>query len=320
MSIQKQKDVLAEIPIEKIDRNPENPRLFFREQELIELTDSIRKFGVRVPISVFKEKGRYILIDGERRWRASLKLNKKTVPAIIQDKPDALQNLLLMFNIHALREQWDLLTISIKLPKIIELYALKNKVEPNEKQLSEETGLSRSLIRRCRLLMDLPEHHIDNIKSELKKPKSQQKISEDFYIELERSLTTVARAMPQIIGDDIQREQARQAMLEKYRGGVIKNLVDLRKIAKIARASVVGADVKTAEKQLKQLFSQSNYSIDRAFEGSVSSAYSERDTKTHIERLLDDLSSLKISDLDEDTIALLEDLVKLAQKFIRSQA
>ena len=112
---------LREIAVELIDKNPENPRLVFRPQELETLQESISRYGVQVPISVFKKGRRYILIDGERRWRYSLKLNRKTIPALVQEEPDHLTNLLLMFNIHALREQWDLLTIAFKLPRTIQL-------------------------------------------------------------------------------------------------------------------------------------------------------------------------------------------------------
>src|SRR5688572_20469193 len=97
---------LKDISVDLIDRNPENPRVFFRQEELDSLLDSIRQYGVQVPITVYRYRNRYTLIDGERRWRCSIKLNKKTIPALVQDKPDDLTNLLLMFNIHALREQW----------------------------------------------------------------------------------------------------------------------------------------------------------------------------------------------------------------------
>ena len=107
---------LEQIPVDRIDRNPENPRIIFRGDELNQLLKSIRRRGVQVPVSVYKEGSRYVLIDGERRWRCCLKLNRKTIPALVQHKPDTLTNLLLMFNIHALREQWDLLTMARSYP------------------------------------------------------------------------------------------------------------------------------------------------------------------------------------------------------------
>jgi ParB family chromosome partitioning protein len=192
-------ELLREVPVDLVDRNPENPRLVFRPGELSQLTDSISRLGVQVPISVYRDGKRFVLIDGERRWKCSIKLNKKTIPAIIQEKPDPLSNLLLMFNIPALREQWDLLTIALKLPRVVDLLTERLRRIPNERDLSAETGLSPGIIRRCKLLMELPQQYTGMILQELQKPKSKQKLTEDFFIEMERSLKTVSRAMPELL-------------------------------------------------------------------------------------------------------------------------
>ena len=294
---------LRDIRVDQIDRNPENPRIVFRPSELETLTESIRRYGVQVPISVFKEGRRYVLVDGERRWRCSLKLNKATIPALVQDKPTALKNLLLMFNIHALREQWDLLTIALKLPRVIELLT-RNGKPPTERELSIETGLSRGLLRRCRLLMELPERYRDDLLDELNKPKNQQKLTEDFFIEMERSLTTVQRAMPAVVDD---KDRIRDVLISKYKQGTIKNIVDFRNLAKIARASrVVATDKDKASSVLRKVFDKNNYSIEQAYGDSVSEAYSERDLLTRIDGLIDRLQG--IGSVDE---ALRESLSQL---------
>src|SRR2546430_16730916 len=112
MSNGSQQSKLKDISPNEITRNEDNPRLFFRSDEMATLMASIKQYGIQVPITVFEEGGRYHLIDGERRWRCADKLNLKRIPAIVQPKPTPLNNLLLMFNIHALREQWDYLTIA----------------------------------------------------------------------------------------------------------------------------------------------------------------------------------------------------------------
>src|SRR5881396_3653793 len=142
---------LADVPLERIRPNPDNPRLTFRQGELDELQESIRRYGVQVPIAVFKRGTDYVLIDGERRWRSASKLNLKTIPALIQDEPSPLQNLLLMFNIHALREQWDPLTIALKLPRVVALLQRELGKPPTEIDISAHTGLPRGVIRRSRL-------------------------------------------------------------------------------------------------------------------------------------------------------------------------
>jgi ParB family chromosome partitioning protein len=213
---------LEMVKTDLIDRNPENPRVYFRPNELEDLVESIRVHGVQVPISVYKEGNRYVLIDGERRWRCSLKLNRRDIPALVQPKPDPLRNLLLMFNIHGLREQWDLLTIALKLTRVIELLRTDLDREPTERDISLQTGLNRSVIRRSKLLLQLPQEYKDEILEELKKPKGQQKITEDLFIEMERALRTVERAMPEVIPD---KDAARKVLLDKFKKGIIDNRV-----------------------------------------------------------------------------------------------
>ena len=288
---------LQKISVDRIDRNPENPRIFFRQEELDSLLDSIRQFGVQVPITVYKHRSRYILIDGERRWRCSIKLNKPTIPALIQEKPDELTNLLLMYNIHALREQWDLLTIANKLPRIINLLEERDSRTPTEIVLSQYTGLKRGVIRRCRLLMDLPDEYKQELLNELEKPKPEQKLSEDFFIEMERALKTVERAMPAVVDD---KDQVRWVLIDKYKDGVIENMVDFRDMAKIARAEKVECDTDIAEQTLRRLFKKNKYSIKEAFKESVSEAYSERDILTRINGLITRLEEFESGDFDEE--------------------
>ena len=287
---------LTDVPVGLIDRNPENPRIIFRSGELEKLLRSIQEFGVQVPISVYKEGNRFVLLDGERRWRCSIKLNKRTIPALVQEKPSVLTNLLLMFNIHSLREQWDLLTQSTKLPRVIELLTDELGRKPTEAELVDRTGLSRSTIRRCKLLIELPDEYRSQMLLELKLPKSQQKLTEDFFIEMERALTTVQRSMPAVIEN---RDSVRRVLIEKYREGTIANRTDFRYLPKIARATKIEADEQKAHRVLEKVFAQNSYSPKQAYERSVAAVYAERDLLGRI-RSLDEQLSLFDLDLDED--------------------
>lgn len=315
MSTSMQTGTLADIPVGRIRPNQDNPRTTFRQGELDDLQESIRQYGVQVPIAVFKRGGDYVLIDGERRWRCASKLNMATIPALIQKEPAPLQNLLLMFNIHALREQWDLLTIALKLPKIMALLQEEEGGVPTEQVLSAKTGLSRGVIRRCRLLTELPDKYQRMLLEELKKPKSKQQLSEDLFIEMEKALKTVSRAMPDAI-DDI--EKARSVLLKKYRDKVIDNIVDLRKVAKIARAGNIDADTNRARRAIQRLFSDPRYSIDRAWDDSVSEAYAERDIVSRIESLLNRLEEVRGGAIDEDVREKLEELIERARDILEA--
>jgi ParB/RepB/Spo0J family partition protein len=316
MNIDASNAELREVPVKLIDRNPENPRILFRAGELEQLLESIRIYGVQVPISVYRDGRRYVLIDGERRWRCCLKLNKETIPALVQDKPQPLTNLLLMFNIHALREQWDLLTIALKLPRVIKLLTQQLGTRPNERHISAQTGLSLGVIRRCKLLIELPDEYKDTILEELQKPKPKQRLTEDFFIEMERALKTVDRAMPAVIRD---RDAARKALIAKYRSNTITNIVQFRQIAKIARADNVAADPRVAQRVLKRLFEPNEYSIEQAYSDSVSEAYSERDLLSRLDALVERLDTLRPSDVDDALREKLRILVEHAQRLLRSR-
>jgi ParB family chromosome partitioning protein len=78
-----------EIPVEAIDRNPFQTRSSVNETQLAELAASITANGVVQPILVRPQpNGRYQLIAGERRWRASIQAGKKTIPAILRQVSD----------------------------------------------------------------------------------------------------------------------------------------------------------------------------------------------------------------------------------------
>ena len=77
------------VPIDRIEPNPENPRLLFEESALAELASSIREHGVLQPILV-RPAGRdhYQLVAGERRWRAARLAGLLTIPALIEELDD----------------------------------------------------------------------------------------------------------------------------------------------------------------------------------------------------------------------------------------
>ena len=78
-----------EIAVEKIDRNPFQTRKGFNEAKLDELAASITVSGVVQPIIVRAgAEGRYTLITGERRWLASQRAGKSTIPAVVREVSD----------------------------------------------------------------------------------------------------------------------------------------------------------------------------------------------------------------------------------------
>lgn len=78
----------ATLKIKDIEINKNQPRKYFNEEGLEELAASIKQHGVIEPLVVTKREGYYLLVSGERRWRASMKAGLKEVPVIIKDYTD----------------------------------------------------------------------------------------------------------------------------------------------------------------------------------------------------------------------------------------
>ena len=104
---------MSEIDITEIIPNPTQPRTQFDEEALDELADSIRQLGVIQPITVKKSgDGKYIIISGERRWRAAQRADLTSLPAYIREVDD--ENLHAMALVENIQRQ-DLNAIEIAL-------------------------------------------------------------------------------------------------------------------------------------------------------------------------------------------------------------
>ena len=282
-----------------IKRNPENPRLVFRQDEMEALMLSIDRHGIQVPLTVYPDGKFFTLLDGERRWRCAKKLNLEQIPTIIQEQPSELENLVLMYNIHSLREQWDYFTIASKIQRMGNLYEAENGVYPGEAILSELTGLSRGAIRRCQLLINLPERFKEMILTEIEKPKSQQKLTEDLFIELEKALKTVTKRIP---GYQDSLDEIRDVLVSKYRKGTIGAVTDFRQLSKIATAvDGLGIAQKTAFRALDKIFDpKQKIGIKEAYSETVEFEYGEKKAARYVLSLIEFIDAVAVDDRESE--------------------
>lgn len=282
---------LQEIAPDRIRPNPDNPRLIFREAEMRQLLDSIREVGIKVPVSLYEDGRRFVLIDGERRWRCAKRLNLRVVPAIVQPKPTKLENLLMMFNIHNVRVDWDAMPMALKLKEVSDL--LKKQGQPTSpKALSAVTGVPLASVRRALDLLDLPQKYQKLLLKESAKPRAEQRIKADLFIEIYKSLRAVERHAPEVL-QAVSKPQYVESMVRKYRDGVIENVVAYRDVSKIARAELAGVDRRAAIPTLVKLVRAKNYRIKDAYRDTVQSAYERRDLLTRLKGLTDRLGEIK---------------------------
>lgn len=266
-----------------LDRNPENPRLIFRQEELDALQESISKQGILVPLTVYQEGKKLILLDGERRWRCSIKLGLSSIPVIVQPKPDRMQNIMMMFAIHNARRDWDPLPTAIKLQELEKEFTRRNSRIPNEQELAGLASLSRGEVRRLKVLLSLPESYREDLLAELELPRSKQQITVDHVLETTRGAEALRKR--EILTPQ-EEDKLRKAVIGKFRSGVIKNTVAPRKLARLARAVDRGEVTSSAARRVaKRIIDDPKYSIDDAFQQSVEQADFEHATEQLVVRL-----------------------------------
>ncbi len=139
-----------EIDISLIDANPYQPRSNFDEETLNELGASIKELGVIQPVTVtIVENGRFRLISGERRLRASKLIGLKKIPAYIRTANDqGLLEMALVENIQ--RDDLNAVEIAISFKRLMEECTLTQEV------LSSRVGKKRSTISNYIRLLSLP--------------------------------------------------------------------------------------------------------------------------------------------------------------------
>jgi len=142
---------MAEIATSQIIPNPTQPRTQFDDEALQELADSIRQLGVIQPITVRKaDDGKYIIISGERRWRAAQMVGVEALPAYIREVDDEnLHAMALVENIQ--RQDLNAIEIALGMQRLIEECGL------TQEAMADKVGKKRSTVSNYMRLLSLPD-------------------------------------------------------------------------------------------------------------------------------------------------------------------
>ena len=217
---------LCQLSTDQVKPSPHNPRKLFDPGPLKELRESIREHGVLVPIIAYKLPGqdKYAIVDGERRYRCCLDLEREgytqKIPANIVGAPDKLAQLIYMFNIHSFREQWELMPTALGLKEVIDTLEVDDTEE-----LKELTGLSTPQIERCKIILDFPQE-FQKLSLESDPTK---RIPSNFWIELHPVLDKAQEVLPDLTAE-LGRDGITKKLVSKYRGKKIKSVIHFRRI------------------------------------------------------------------------------------------
>ena len=150
------KDIIT-IDLKNIYPNQDQPRRVFDEEKIKILSESIMNYGVLQPI-VLKpdDKGKYMIIAGERRYRASKLARKSDIPAVIKDIPmKDIMEIALIENLQ--REELNPIEEALAYRSLIKNY------EVTQEEISEAVGKSRPHITNTLRLLNLPQKIMDMI-------------------------------------------------------------------------------------------------------------------------------------------------------------
>jgi len=149
-------EIVSEVKIDELRPNPYQPRKYFDEEKLEELSASIKEHGVLQPIIVKKDIKGYIIIAGERRFRASKRAGVLTIPAIVREYSDDLMMQ------HALIENLQREDLNpIEEAKSYKL--IMQKLDLTQEKFAEKIGKSRTYVTNMMRLLNLPEFVTDAI-------------------------------------------------------------------------------------------------------------------------------------------------------------
>jgi len=150
-------DSVENLRLVDIDPNRDQPRKQFDEESLKELSESIRAVGVIQPIIVTKKGARYMIVAGERRWRAARMAELTEIPAIVRDwdemtrmKAALIENL----------QRNDLNPVE----EALGIKALMTRCDLTQDEASKVVGKSRSAVANMLRLLSLPKEVLDMLK------------------------------------------------------------------------------------------------------------------------------------------------------------
>jgi ParB family chromosome partitioning protein len=143
------KDNIQEIDVNSIDNNTSQPRKNFNQEEMHELEQSILANGVLQPILLNRVGSRYMIVAGERRWRAAKAVGLKTIPAIVREyTPKQIAEIALVENL--MRSDLNEIEVANGIKKLMDTHLM------TQEQVSKVLGVSRSSIANSLRFLNLP--------------------------------------------------------------------------------------------------------------------------------------------------------------------
>ncbi len=297
------------LPTDKLRANPHNPRMLFDREDLHVLLESIRRVGILVPLTVYREKstGNYVILDGQRRWMCAQQAGLKTIPVNEVAEPTLVQNIVTMFQIHKLRQDWELMPTALKLELLMR--ALK---ELKESRLAELTGLDEAVVVRCKKLLSYAKRYQDMMLD----ADPDKRVKADFFIELyavrnDREVKKFSW---------FNKDTFTDAMLRKFEQKGIKSVTDFRIVKQHINNAVKANKSAVISKRLQEFAAQPSLTPDYLSIESAKLAASAKKVLKAVEALYAQIHDIDIDEYYGENAmwSRLESLAHLIREKLRA--
>ncbi|MBP5409695.1 MAG: ParB/RepB/Spo0J family partition protein [Prevotella sp.] len=264
---------LNEIEISLIEPNPNQPRREFDQDALQELANSIKEVGIIQPITLRQlTSGKYQIIAGERRWRASQLAGLKSIPAYIRTVEDeGVMEMALVENIQ--REDLNAIEVALAYQHLAETTGM------TQEKISKRVGKSRAAITNFMRLLKLPAQ----VQMALK--------NHEIDMGHARALLAIDSPSTQIkLFKEIQKQQYSVRKVEEM-VQAIKNGEDVKTVkGKVAAKSQLPAEFNVLKERLTQFFqTKVQMTCSSKGKGKISISFNNED---ELERIMNTLDSV----------------------------
>ncbi len=318
------KDKIVDIPLSQIEVNILNPRKRFVDTEEDVLIESILSKGLLNPIIVFKRRrdNKYVILDGERRFRAYKKLNYREISShVLEKEPTELENLSMMFHIHNVREEWTDFAIAQTLVKVVYEMGkdLKKLSRQDKKQLSETTSLSEYKINKYLGFFDYPQSVINKfMESELKETPDKG-MDPDILAEMSQPIKIIEEHLPEFL-KIYSKEKIIDACIKKKAEDVIKTNRDFRLLTKSLNAMKNGNVRKELMfDKLESFVKDLSVTPQVIYEDTSEALYQIDSIIKKSESLIKELMNLNLMQITKNERAQLENNLKTLSDLLRNK-
>ena len=309
------KDRIQNIPLTQIETNPLNPRKRFVDDEADNLIESILSKGLLNPIIVFKRKrdNKYIILDGERRFRAFQKVNYKEIAChVLEKEPNDLENLSLMFHIHNVREEWTDFAIAQTLIKVID--EMGKSIELLQRQdrleLAKITSLSEYKINKYLAFYDYPQNIIDKFLESETSDEPIKGMDPDILSEMHAPIKIIEKELPEFL-KKYSKENIIDACIEKKANDIIKTNRDFRLLTKSLNAMKNGNVRKEVIfEKLESFINELSVTPNSIFEDTSETVYQVDSILKKTEVLIKEVQNLNLNQVTKDERRQIKDYIE----------